>query len=64
MVTLYGTATDLPPLGINGLDICRVHDLRQSRVKRTQLAGDLAGELSVGQHVFGTGVVRNTGNEN
>jgi len=63
MVNL-GTAIDLPPFGINGLDICRVHDLRQSRVERTQLGGDLVGELSVGQHVFGTGIVWNTRNQN
>ena len=54
---------NIPPLSINRLDISRVHHLRQCRIERTQFAGYLVREVGVGQHVFGTAVVGNTGNQ-
>ena len=62
LLVLLRTVTDLPPLGIDRLDICRVHDCRQGRIERTELAGDVVCEGSVSEHVLGTAVVRNAGN--
>ena len=55
---------DWPPLGIDRLDVCWVHDSWQCGVERCKATGDLAEEAGVCDQVLGTAVVGNTRYQN